>query len=45
MPRRTLWIPDDLDEHVTNDLEYGDSYSKVVQNALREHLKSKGVDE
>lgn len=44
MPRRTLWIPDELDAQVTEDLEYGDSYSGVVQDALEQYLDAQGVD-
>jgi hypothetical protein len=35
MARRTLSIDDDLDQWVTEDLEYGDSYTEVVEDALR----------
>ena len=36
MPRRTVYIPDDIDDRVTDGLEHGDSYSAKVQQALRE---------
>jgi hypothetical protein len=36
MARRTVYIPDDIDDRVTDELEYGDSYSAKVQAALRE---------
>jgi len=35
MARRTLSIDDDLDKWVVEDLEYGDSYTEVVEQALR----------
>ena len=38
MARITIHLPDDLDERVRDRLEYGDSYSAVVQAALTRHL-------
>jgi len=34
--RRTVYIPDDLDERISAELDHGDSYSAKVQEALRE---------
>lgn len=42
MPRRTVYVPDDIDDCVTDGLDHGDSYSAVVQKALREFY---GMDE
>lgn len=35
MARRTLSIDDELDEWVTDDLDWNDSYTEVVEKALR----------
>jgi hypothetical protein len=35
--RRTVYIPDDLDERVSAELDHGDSYSAIVSAGL-EHI-------
>jgi Arc/MetJ-type ribon-helix-helix transcriptional regulator len=41
MARRTVHIPDDLDDRVEAYGGLGDSYSGIVQDALREYLSSR----
>ena len=38
MPRRTVWVPDDLDERVKEEGERGESYSSFVQDSMRAGL-------
>ena len=38
MTKRTVHIPDDLDEQVVDASTVEDSYSGIVQDALREYL-------
>lgn len=38
MAKRTVHIPDDLDKEVTEFGSTDDSYSGIVQDALREYL-------
>ena len=45
MARRTVHIPDDLDERVRAQGETGDSYSGFVQAALRAYLDGCGAGE
>lgn len=44
MARRTVSIDDEIDEWVVEDLEYGDSYSAVVEDGL-ELLRSYKADD
>ena len=41
MRRRTVSLPDELDDQVlvAADLDHGDSYSAVVQAALRQYVE------
>ena len=39
MARRTVHIPDDLDRRVIDHGDTDDSYSSIVQDALRAHLE------
>jgi metal-responsive CopG/Arc/MetJ family transcriptional regulator len=41
MARRTVHIPDDLDDEVTNFGSTDDSYSGIVCDALREYLEDR----
>ena len=36
MARRTVYIPDELDERIENLGELSDSYSQIVQEALQD---------
>ena len=45
MTRRTVHIPDDLDERVLAYGSLGDSYSKIVQEALCEYLDRRESEE
>lgn len=38
MARRTVHIPDDLDQRVCRFGDVEDSYSSIVQDALREYI-------
>jgi len=44
MARRTLHIPDAIDEQLKADLEHGDSYSAKVQEALTEYYGFEEVE-
>lgn len=43
MARRTVHIPDDLDDRVTEFGTTEDSYSGIVSDALREYLDKREV--
>jgi hypothetical protein len=38
--RRTVYIPDDLDERISAELDHGDSYSAIVSAGLERLLES-----
>lgn len=42
MARRTVHLPDDLDKRVRESGTIDDSFSAVVQEALRQHLDRTG---
>lgn len=44
MARRTVYIPDDLDERVLESGSVDDSYSSIVTQALREYLAKREAE-
>lgn len=44
MARRTVHIPDELDDRVQESGTAADSYSSIVQAALREHLDAEEIE-
>ena len=44
MRRRTVSLPEELDDQVLARLDHGDSYSAEVQAALRQYLDAGEVD-
>ncbi len=45
MARKTVYIPDELDARVEQQGTLKDSYSQVVQEALREYLDARDVED